>query len=132
MCNIINDRTRNVFGMQQKCFPFEAIGRKSAPDVILRRQVLPAVIQMTAPPHRQWARTDIYPGEQAQTVAGTLNFQCNLHALVGLVLQPLDETDSVFLLLMFVMVKTTDPNAREVQGYKVLLALLTTELIYMN
>lgn len=56
-------RAGNLFGMQRKCFLFEAIGRESAADVILRRQVLPAVIQMTAPPHRQWARTNTYPGE---------------------------------------------------------------------
>lgn len=47
------------------------------------------------------------PGRQAQTVAGTLNFQCNLHALVWLVLGLPDETDSVFLLLMFVMFVAT-------------------------
>lgn len=44
-------------------FALEAVGRESAPDVVLHRQVLPAVIQMTAPPHRQWARTNTYPGE---------------------------------------------------------------------
>lgn len=48
----------------------------------LRSQVLPTVIQMTAPPHRQWGCTTTYPGE-TDTVAGTLNFQCNLHELVG-------------------------------------------------
>lgn len=99
MCNINGENAGNLFGMQQKCFRFEAVGRKSAPDVILCRQVLPAVIQMTAPPHRQWARTNTYPGE-----AGTLNFQCNLHALVGVIPEPSDETDTVFLLL-FVVVK---------------------------
>lgn len=63
MRNINSYRAGNLFGMQRKCFLFVAIGSESAADVILRRQVLPAVIQMTAPPHRQWARTDTYPGE---------------------------------------------------------------------
>lgn len=85
--------------MQPKCFRFEAIGRKSAPDVILHRQVLPAVIQMTAPPRRQWAAPTLTLGRQARTVAATLNFQCNLNAPVGVTLELSDETDIVFLLL---------------------------------
>lgn len=44
--------------------------------------MLPTVIQMAAPPHRQRGCTATHPGE-TDTEPGTLNFQCNLHELVG-------------------------------------------------
>lgn len=49
-------------------------------------------------------------GRQARTVAGTLNFQCNLNALVGVILELSDDCWMRWILffsrLLFVMVKT--------------------------
>lgn len=66
-------------------------------------------------------------GRQARTVAGTLNFQCNLHTLVGVILELSDETDIVFLSLAVCYGKNiTDLNAKEIQGHTVLMTLWKT------
>ncbi len=60
----------NAFGAETfisitegKAFQLETIGEESVADAVLRCQVLPTVIQMAVPQHRQWGCTTTHPGE---------------------------------------------------------------------
>lgn len=67
-------------------------------------------------------------GRQAHTVAGTLNFQCNLNALVEIILELSDDCWMRWILFFLSLAvcygkNITDSNAKEIQGHPVLMAL---------
>lgn len=61
-------------------------------------------------------------------MAGTLNFQCNLNALVEIILELSDDCWMRWILFFLSLAvcygkNITDSNAKEIQGHPVLMAL---------